>query len=61
MTRKMHPPVDGHHLEALNAPPLPRAAIVLLVSLALALALVTFYGLHRAMLISEHQHQIARV
>lgn len=61
MTRIIHPPVDGQHLAALNHPPLPAAAIVLLISLAVALTLVTSYGLQRALAIDEQQHIIARV
>lgn len=57
----IHPPVDGQHLAALKAPPMPRAAIILLVSLAFALGTVTTYGLHRALAIAAYQHQIARV
>jgi len=61
MTKIIHPPIDGQHLSAAKAPPLPRAAIVLLVSLALAWGLVASYGLHRALTIGEQQYQIARV
>jgi hypothetical protein len=61
MTRIIHPPIDGQHLAATKAPPLPRAAIILLVSLAFAWGLVASWGLHRALTIGEHQYQIARV
>lgn len=52
---------DGERLAATKAAPMPRAAIILLVSLAFALGIVTAHGAWRALEAGEHQHRIARV
>lgn len=61
MNKIIHPPIDGVRLEALKARPMPRAAIVLLVSIAIAWGLVASFGVIRALAIGEQQRIIARV